>query len=426
MGIVGATVACAGSPAASTPLPSPPAASITAAALPTLSVAPLATPGLPTRTPIAATGAITLTLWTTEDLAPGATAAGKILRNQFDAFTAANSNIHIDTVLKRPYGQGGVLDFLMTTSAVVPAQLPDLAALDISEVPQAAAAGILQPLDPLMSNDLKNDFFPFAAQAAEYQGKWVAVPFTADIEHLVYNKLIVKRVPQTWDDVLKQKATLLLPIGGDNAFLVQYLAIAPLFDASQQLTVDPNTASQVLNFFKRARDLGVGRDTAIGLKTSDDAWPTFVTGKAAMTQAWASRYLTDRDKLPDAMYASVPTRDGKSAVVATGWAFVIVTKDPARQAAAARFIQWIVQGEHLAPWLRAARRLPASRSTMILSVDPVDYGAFLRDQMERAVYLPPSATYNKAADAWRAGMAAVWKGQTTPDEAASSIAAALK
>ncbi len=426
MGIVGATVACAGAPAASTPLSSPPAASVTAAVLPTSSVAPPATPGLPTRTPIATTGAITLTLWTTEDLAPSATAAGKILRNQFDAFTAANSNIHIDTVLKRPYGQGGVLDFLMTTSAVVPAQLPDLAALDISEVPQAAAAGILQPLDPLMSNDLKNDFFPFAAQAAEYQGKWMAVPFTADIEHLVYNKLIVKRVPQTWDDVLKQKATLLLPVGGDNAFLVQYLAIASLFDANQQLTVDPNAASQVLNFFKRARDLGVVPDTAIGLKTSDDAWPTFVTGKAAMTQAWASRYLTDRDKLPNAMYASVPTRDGKSAAVATGWAFVIVTKDPARQAAAARFIQWIVQGEHLAPWLRAARRLPASRSTMILSVDPVDYGAFLRDQMERAVYLPPSAAYNKAADAWRAAIAAVWKGQTTPDEAASSIAAALK
>jgi ABC-type glycerol-3-phosphate transport system substrate-binding protein len=380
----------------------------------------------PTRAPITTTGAITLTLWTTEDLAPGTSAAGRILRNQFDAFTAAYPNIHIDIVLKKPYGKGGMLDFLTMTSAVVPGELPDLATLDISEVPPAANAGILQPLDPLLNADVKGDFFPFAYQAAMYQGKWVAVPFTADIEHLVYNKTLVKRAPQTWDDVLKQKSTLLLPAGGDNAFLVQYLALAPLFDANNQFAIDANAASQVLNFFKRARDLGLVPDTAIGLKSSEEAWPTFVAGKVAMDQVSASRFLADRDKLPDAQYAALPTRDGRLAAVATGWSFVIVAKDPTREVAAARFVQWIVQGEHLAPWLRSARRLPASRSTLILSVDPVEYATFLRDPLEHASYVPPSAAYGKASEAWRAAMTAVWKGQTTPEEAARSIAAALK
>jgi ABC-type glycerol-3-phosphate transport system substrate-binding protein len=368
-----------------------------------------------------------LTLWTTEDLSPGSTTAARVLlHNQFDAFSAANSNIHIAPVLKKPYGTGGLLDFLTTTSAVAPDELPDLAALDISEVPQAASEGVLQPLDALLPADLANDLFPFASQAAHYRGKWIAVPFTADVEHLVYSRTTVKRPPQTWDDVVKLKSPLLLPLGGDDAFLAQYLAIAPLFDANQQLTIDVDAAGQVLTFVKRAHDLGLLQDGSIDFTTPDDAWPTFLAGKVGMTQAFASRYEQDRSQVPDSEYAALPTRDGNSATVATGWAFVIVTNDPARQSAAARFIQWLVQGEHLAPWLRSAHRLPAGRSAVVLAVEPFDYGVFLQDQLEHAVYIPPSSAFNRASVAWRDAVAAVWRGQTTPEEGARSIAAALK
>jgi hypothetical protein len=51
---------------------------------------------------------------------------------------------------------------LLTTNAVVPAQLPDFVTLDLAEVPLAADAGILQPLDLWLPGDLENDFFPFA------------------------------------------------------------------------------------------------------------------------------------------------------------------------------------------------------------------------------------------------------------------------
>lgn len=412
-------------PALPSSIKSTPTVAESETAAPMTSTLPIATRAAPV-TPIKPSSSVTLTLWTTEDLAPGSSAAGKILRNQFDAFTAANPNIHIETILKKPYGRGGMLDFLTTSSEVVPSLLPDLAALDISEIPQAASAGVLQPLDPLVSSDVKGDFFPFAYQASMYRGKWIAVPFTADIEHLIYNKNIVKRVPPTWDDFLKQRSTLLLPLAGDDAFLVQYLGLAPLFDANDQLTFDVNAASQVLSFFKRAHDLALISDSSVELTNSDSAWPAFAAGRVAMIQGSASSYLAQRDKLQNALYAAMPTRDGKIAAVASGWAYVVVTDDPARQAAVAQFIQWIVQGEHLAPWLRAANRLPASRSTLALAVEPVEYATFLRDQMENASYLPPTAAYGKASDAWRAAMAAVLKGQTTPEEAARNISDSLK
>lgn len=380
----------------------------------------------PTRTPITTTGTLTLTLWTSEDFAPGTSSTGRALRNQFDAFSAANPNIYIDVVLKKPYGKGGLLDFLQMTHAVVPALLPDLIALDLAEVPLAAEAGILQPLDGLMQPDLKNDVFPCAIRAAHYQNQWVGYPFTVDAQHLVYNKTTVKKAPQTWDDVIKQKTTLLLPVGGADAFLLQHLALAPSPDVFNPLVLDVTATAQVLNFFKRGRDLGLLPETAIGLKTVEEVWLTFAAGQAAMAQVSASRFLAEREKFPNVSYASVPTRDGKIATIATGWAFAITSADPARQAASARFIQWLVQGERLAPWLRAARRLPASRNAMALVVDPPEYAAFLRDVLERAAHLPPASSSAKPAEQWRAAVAAVWKGQMTPEEAARTTTASSR
>jgi ABC-type glycerol-3-phosphate transport system substrate-binding protein len=419
-------VACA----AGAILPTPDApAPIATLSTPTVAAAATLMPtrSVPTRTPITPTGAITLTLWTTEDLAPGATSAGRVLKNQFDAFTAANPNVHIDVVLKKPYGKGGLLDFLLTTSAVVPAQLPDFVALDIVEIPLAAEAGILQPLDVWLPNDLKNDFFPFAFRAAHYQNQWLALPFAADAQHLVYNKTTIKKAPATWDECFKQKTTMLLPLANDDAYVLQFLSLAATGDGVLPAPTDPNSIAQILSFFKRARDLNLLSDAAINVKSVEEVWTPFATGQVALAQVSASRYLAERDKMPNAGFAAVPTRDGKLATAASGWAFVLITNDPPRQAAATRFMQWIVQGERLAPWLRAARRLSATRATMILAVDPSEYALFLRDTLERAAYWSPATSRDaKIAQAWRNAIAAVWKGNSAPEESARTIIAAAK
>ncbi len=380
----------------------------------------------PTSTPISSSGTITLTLWTVEDVAPGASPAGRILRNQIDAFTAANPNIQVEVSPKKPYGKGGMLDFLTTTQAVLPARLPDLVVLDISEVPLAADAGLLQSFDKLLPADASSDFFPFAAQAAKVQDRWLSVPFAASIEHLVYNKSVVRKPPQTWDDFTKQKSGMLLPLGGDDAFLIQYYALgAAIPTTSVQPSIDAGATTLALDFIKRSRDLGLMPDAAINLKTVDEVWSAFAAGQAPMAQVSSLRYLTDRARIPNAQYAAIPTRDGRLMTLANGWAFCLVTPDSVRQASAIRFIQWIVQGERLAPWLRAAHMLPATRTTATLAIDPPDYATFVRDEMERAVALPAPALYSRQSDAWRAAVSSIWKGQMTPDEAAR-LAATVK
>jgi ABC-type glycerol-3-phosphate transport system substrate-binding protein len=311
------------------------------------------------------------------------------------------------------------LDYLATTRSVQPARLPDVIALDLADVPAAAQAGLIQPLDAVLPADVSADLFPMAYQAGRVRGRWVAVPFAVDVEHLVYNKNAMRQVPATWDEFTKQKGSLLLPLGGDDAFLLQYLALgASLVDATNQPGIDPNAAAQTLAFFKRARDLGLIPDAALQAKSVDQVWTGFAAGQASMAQVAASRYLAERAKTTNANFASVPTREGSVATLATGYAIAIVTTNPTRQAAAARFIQWIILGERLAPWLRAVHLLPANRGTMVLAVDPPEYASFLREQLENASLFPSALAGTRQADAWRAAISAVWKGQQTPEEAA--------
>ena len=70
---------------------------------------------------------------------------------------------------------------------------------------------------------------------------------------------------------------------------------------------------------------------------------------------------------------------------------------------------------------RSAHLFPATRGLIALTIEAKEYAAFLRELMERGTLLPSSALSAKQAEAWRANIAAVWRGQTTPENAARNV-----
>jgi ABC-type glycerol-3-phosphate transport system substrate-binding protein len=56
-------------------------------------------------------------------------------------------------------------------------------------------------------------------------------------------------------------------------------------------------------------------------------------------------------------------------------------------------------------------------------IESREYSAFLNDLLERAAPVPSSVQHPKRAEAWRAGISSVWRGQMTPEEAAKNVAA---
>lgn len=390
---------------------------------------PYASP-TPSRPP-AISSAITLTLWTTEDFFPTeADASGQILARQWRAFQAAHPNVTIEYILKKPHGRGGILDFLSTARAAAPTVLPDLAILDTLELNEAAEAGLVQPLDDLVSSELQQDLFPFAR--CSLGGQLMGIQFEADVEHLIYNTNKIDSPPMTWKEVISDRVAYIFPAGGEgglvnDAFLIQYLAAGgPLFDKSGKPALDKDALAQVLRFYADGLEAGVIPLSVLEFEGLDDCWLAYVSAKAAMSNVSSARYLADRELLKYTSFAAMPTRDGNTATLSKGWALAIVTEDSGRQAVAAQLIEWLLEPENNADWNQAAGHLPTRQAAFEHLGTADRYFRFMRQQLENVYPRPIASAYEKIGPALQRAVQDVLKGEASPQEAAAAVITAVE
>ncbi|HIC93131.1 MAG TPA: extracellular solute-binding protein [Anaerolineae bacterium] len=370
-------------------------------------------------------------MWTIEPFSPSQTGeSGRILSRQLADFEAAHPDVTVEHILKKPYGKGGILDFLRTASAAAPAVLPDLVAIDMAELGQAARAGLVQPLDDLISAELAEDLFPFAGQACRLEGQLVGIPFEADVEHLAYNSGKLESPPLTWTDVLTEGITCVFPAGGErvsNAFLIQYLAAGGrLFDEDGKPALDEDILAEVLEFYRDGREIGVIPSSVLEFKTLDDCWSLYLSAKTTMAHVSSQRFMADRALLKNTAFAPIPTRDGAVVTIAWGWAWAVVTDDPARRNLAARLVEWLLKPENSAAWNRAAGHLPTRRAAFEVWGTRDPYIAFLKGQLEAAHVRPSGPDWDEILAALQKAVRNVLMGEATPKEAAASALAAIE
>jgi len=411
-------------PSLATPTSSPVAIS-TPTSTPT-TVSPLPPP---TRPPVVVTPSfITLTLWTTEAFSPfGEGESAPVLAEQLAAFEAAHPTIAVRPVLKKPYGKGGILDFLLTTSRAVPQALPDLVIIDTTELDDAVQAGLVQPLDDLLSTELQEDLFPFVLEAGRFNGQLMGVQFEADVEHLVYNTLKLSAPPLNWTGVLSSEVGYIFPAGGEDglvndAFLIQYVAAAEApFDEQGRLHLEKQALTQVLQFYRDGMQVGIIPTTVLEYHTTDDCWPTYLLAEVGMANVSSTRYLAERDKLRNTAFAPIPTRGGSVTTITRGWALAVVTTDPARQKAAGRLIEWLMAPPNNAAWTQATGHLPTRRAAFDHLNQADDYVPFLHRQLLAAHARPGDPDYERKARALQQAVEDVVSGAASPQAAAAAV-----
>jgi ABC-type glycerol-3-phosphate transport system substrate-binding protein len=387
----------------------------------------------PTATPIPPTptvpSSVTLTLWTAPDFSPEAKGpAGEEMRRLLNTFNETSPDIQLEYVLKKPQGKGGLLDLLLTASSVAPGILPDLVFLEPHALRDAARGGYVQPLDDLLPPSLQEDLFPFALKAGRFDGRLQGLQFQTDALHLLYNTNKVETPPLAWADVLTgTEAGYLFPAGGQSGLaadstLVHYLgAGATLLDELGQLTLDQAALTAVLAYYQAGLQSGVVPTTALELGSTIEVWPSYLAAEIAMTEVAASEYLKNRHLLRNSHYAAIPGLDGPAPTVSQGWMVAIVTHEPHRMAAAARFLEWWLSSENNASWNLAAGTLPVRRSAhQRLSKDDPYFG-FLADLLETAHPYPLTPTYREAAAAWQIAIKVVLVDGQPPQEAAAQV-----
>lgn len=385
--------------------------------------APIETPA-PTAT-LLPNGPITLTLWVPPSYTPGEDSpAQRLLGQQLQSI-----DTHVQLITKKDHGAGGLLDLLTVASPVAPSILPDVIALDTTDLQAAARSGLLQPIDDLIPSDLAADLYPFAKDLGSIDGKLYGIVYSADLEHLVINTRVIPAAPSKWSDITTQRYLFALhdDVGGvSDAVLSQYLtAGGSLLDANQQPSLDQEALTQLLELYGQAQHNNNLASNALDLKNTADAWTSFLESNSALGNVSASTYLSVAQSLPDLEFAALPAIDQPAPPIARGWALAIVTRDPRRQVAAMKLIQSLLSPDRSGAWTKAAKVLPG-RSSALQQWDQTNpYTAFIGDQLQRATALPSASIMNVVGPALRKAIDDVLSGRATPDDAAQAAVTAV-
>jgi ABC-type glycerol-3-phosphate transport system substrate-binding protein len=386
---------------------------------------------------VATPGPMTLTWWAPEFLGPKAPQpAGPLLAEQLAEFeTSHNGKVRVAVVPKARYGKGGLLDFLRTAQPVAPAVLPDLVALDVSELEAAAAAGLLQPLDGLLDKSVLDSLYPFAITSGKLGDRLLAVQYFADLDHLAYRKDQVEKPPTTWAALLEAQAPYLLPVGNpqpgasggsfgglEYTLIGQYLSGGASYDPAERiLSVEQEPLRRMLDFYDAAVKAGVLAPAALELADADAVWNAFAQGAAPLAEVDARRYLNEGASLKESIYAETPGWAGPVTSIAGGWALAITATDPARQRAAADLIAQLLEPENAGRLAAAGGWLPTS-PTALRTWGANPYYEFLDARLASAISPPAGPDSTQAAAHIRKALESVIKGESDP---AAAVDAAI-
>ncbi|MDH4207435.1 MAG: extracellular solute-binding protein, partial [Anaerolineae bacterium] len=268
--------------------------------------------------------------------------------------------------------------------------------------------------------------------ACRFDGELFGIQFEADIEHLVYYTGTLEEAPAAWADLFTEPISYTFPAAGvgglvNDTFLIQYLAQGGrLLDEEGNPAVEEASVQRVLRFYDALREWQVSPPGVLEMGSLEDCWKAYTGGNITVSHISSWQYLTSRPLMRDTDFAAVPTETGLPATMSRGWAFVIVSRSPQRQQAAADLIEWLMSPESLAQWSEAANHLPARGSAISLVGWPNDYEQFLEGQLQRAFYRPSGTQFQRIARALQVAVEDVLTEESTPREATAQLMASLE
>jgi ABC-type glycerol-3-phosphate transport system substrate-binding protein len=218
---------------------------------PALSTGAASTLPVPPGTPRA------LTLWVPPDLSPdGSSEAAILFASRLQAFDQAHPGVRVQVRIKGRSGPAGMAEALAAAYQAAPSVLPDLAALDASELASATAADRIAFWDDVSSIPESWAVAGAILEGSRARGGVAGLPFAAEADLFAYRATAYTDAPRTWTDLLTGSTAFLLPLGDPTArfTLGQYLAAGGrLRDADGAPTLDRLALQEVLSFYVAAR-----------------------------------------------------------------------------------------------------------------------------------------------------------------------------
>ena len=308
--------------------------------------------------------------------------------------------------------------------------VPDLIVVDSKAMADLASKRLLVPLDELLPEELIDDLYPVAIKGGTVEGRLMAVPFEASIEHAIYNTSKIALSPLTWDGVFASGATYIFPTAGqdglvNDSFLIQYLSTgSELVDEEGKPALNVQALTDVLSFYQTGIESGAILTDVLDYATVENCWPKYLQAEVVMSNISSKLYLAGRGLLTVSRATAIPTRDGQAVAFSEGYAWAITTLDPERQPLAAELMEWLLYPGNMAAWSQAAGTLPTRRAAF-QEMDRDPYAVFLLTQMEYVIPYPTSETHQRIYRAMQQAVDAVLRQGVLAEVAAENVLIAV-
>ena len=394
---------------------------------PTPTDAPTSTPEptpAPTATPLPSIA--TLTLWVPDFLNPHEDATGAaVVHEQLAAFGLIQPDIQVQIIVKKASGAGGLYNMLSAAYTAAPTILPDLIILSQHDLNMAADAGYLQPLDATLVRTA--DFFPFVRISDPAVTTTYGVPFVIKAEQTAYRQNVAATPPLAWTDVLTGGYSLLLPAGpadglASDTLLAAYIgAGGETTDESGRPKLNRAALEQLYRFIAEMLDNQlIDVERVSNLPDATACWELYQQGIGHLSVVPAGLYW--RTPLQDSLPGWAPTPSGTPITIGHVWSMAMVSRDPYRQRAALKLLEWLTTPEQVADLTRSTHLIPARFHAIELWDLFPNETAFLQQLFNNAIPSLPPNVDTPVRRALQAGLTAILNAEVETPEAAAAFA----
>jgi multiple sugar transport system substrate-binding protein len=317
---------------------------------------------MPTANPTPTVDNSTLTIWLPPAFRPDSnSSAGNILNDRIETYKTMHPGLIIDVRVKAASGTGGMRDSLAVAAAAAPGALPDLVALDQSNLRAAAIKGLIRPIDGLLPSDSWDSLFPYAESMVVVDDQHYGLPFAGDAMVLA-GTLVPYPAPQRWAETGSWTSPMFAPLGDSRAsflFFGYYAAGGTPMLTVAEAGIEPAPFAQVLEWLQTMQEDGVlsPRSTQI------DSFESSFLAIENFGESSATLYSV-ASKSSDYFIGYLPTPDGVPFSLATGWSWAVATPELGRQVRASNLMAWLTDPQFLAKWSDAQGVFPPSRTAL--------------------------------------------------------------
>ena len=379
---------------------------------------PAATPGTPGRA---------LALWVPPQFSPdGSDEAHTLLAERLLEFEASHPGVRIEVRVKAQSGSASLMVALTAAEQAAPSVLPDLIALDATDLAAAHASGMIAAWDDTGTTPESWSWVISVADAARLNGALIGLPFAAQADAFAYRAVAYAAAPHRWADMLAGSGSFLFPAGDpwSEFTLAQYLSAGgTLRDSDGHPALDAQALQDVLEFYSAARSGGL---LPLSSRQHEDSRTTI----DALTSGQVGAALVPYDRLSelDAQEIDVmgpwPSRDGSGTCFVNAWSWAIVDRPSGPDPLAVELATWLARPEFAGPWTRALNLLPATSDALALWPDD-DRRSLAETMGATCLPLPSPEDLDLFGPALRDATGATLTGEMTPEEAAAAAAAAI-